>query len=226
MSHKLPQPVTRRDALCRMGSGFGMLAFASLIGESLAAAGIAEGPQQTGESRAARSSGARQARHLPLHERRRVAGGQLRSEADARQVPRAAAARRHRGHRTQDRHAAQVAVHLQEIRTERHRSQRALPERRRVRGRHLLRALGLHRHSESRAVDAHDEHGPYAGRPSVDRRVAHVRARLGEQESAGLRRAVSGRADHGRPAALEQRVSAGRAPGHVHLPTRSSGRIR
>jgi hypothetical protein len=32
--------VTRRDALCRIGSGFGMMAFASLIGDSLAAAGL------------------------------------------------------------------------------------------------------------------------------------------------------------------------------------------
>jgi len=40
MAHRLPQPVTRRDALCRMGSGFGMLAFAGLIGDSLAAAGV------------------------------------------------------------------------------------------------------------------------------------------------------------------------------------------
>ena len=33
------RPVTRRDALCKMGNGFGMLAFASLVGESLSAAG-------------------------------------------------------------------------------------------------------------------------------------------------------------------------------------------
>src|SRR5262245_60278345 len=30
MRHKLGQPVTRRDALCRMANGFGMMAFASL----------------------------------------------------------------------------------------------------------------------------------------------------------------------------------------------------
>ena len=42
MSHKLPQPVTRRHALCRIGNGFGMLAFASLVGESLATAGVLE----------------------------------------------------------------------------------------------------------------------------------------------------------------------------------------
>ena len=30
MPHKSRQPITRRDALCRMGNGFGMLAFASL----------------------------------------------------------------------------------------------------------------------------------------------------------------------------------------------------
>src|SRR5688500_18866281 len=35
MSHKSAQPVTRRDALCRIGNGFGMLAFAGLVGDSL-----------------------------------------------------------------------------------------------------------------------------------------------------------------------------------------------
>jgi hypothetical protein len=38
MSHKAPPPVTRRDALCRIGNGFGMLAFAGMVGESLATA--------------------------------------------------------------------------------------------------------------------------------------------------------------------------------------------
>ena len=42
MSHKSPNPVTRRDALCRMGNGFGMMAFASLLGDSLSAAGARE----------------------------------------------------------------------------------------------------------------------------------------------------------------------------------------
>ena len=37
--HKSRQPLTRRDALCRMGNGFGMLAFASLVHESIALAG-------------------------------------------------------------------------------------------------------------------------------------------------------------------------------------------
>src|SRR5215210_5052975 len=35
MSHKSHQPVTRREALCRIGNGFGMLAFAGMVGESL-----------------------------------------------------------------------------------------------------------------------------------------------------------------------------------------------
>src|SRR6476660_134962 len=35
MSHRSRNPITRRDALCRIGNGFGMLAFASLVGESL-----------------------------------------------------------------------------------------------------------------------------------------------------------------------------------------------
>jgi hypothetical protein len=45
MSHNAPPPLTRREALCRMGSGFGMLAFASLVGESLSAA---DAVQRTG----------------------------------------------------------------------------------------------------------------------------------------------------------------------------------
>ena len=38
--HKASNPVTRREALCRMGNGFGMLAFASLVGDSLTKAGL------------------------------------------------------------------------------------------------------------------------------------------------------------------------------------------
>src|ERR1700704_3548751 len=37
-AHKSRHPITRRDALCRIGNGFGMLAFASLVGESIARA--------------------------------------------------------------------------------------------------------------------------------------------------------------------------------------------
>jgi hypothetical protein len=39
MSHRSKPPITRRDALCRMGTGFGMMAFASLVNESLVRAG-------------------------------------------------------------------------------------------------------------------------------------------------------------------------------------------
>ncbi|MEO6212532.1 MAG: DUF1501 domain-containing protein [Vicinamibacterales bacterium] len=35
MAHKSTAPVTRREALCRIGNGFGMLAFAGMVGESL-----------------------------------------------------------------------------------------------------------------------------------------------------------------------------------------------
>jgi hypothetical protein len=38
MNHRSPRPVSRREALCRIGNGFGMLAFAGMVGESLAAA--------------------------------------------------------------------------------------------------------------------------------------------------------------------------------------------
>src|SRR5215207_11663006 len=35
MSHTSSNPLTRREALCRIGNGFGMLAFAGMVGESL-----------------------------------------------------------------------------------------------------------------------------------------------------------------------------------------------
>ena len=47
--HRSPPPLTRRDALCRIGNGFGMLAFASLVGESLARAA---GPVTAGQDAA------------------------------------------------------------------------------------------------------------------------------------------------------------------------------
>ena len=39
MRHKAGHPVTRREALCRIGNGFGMLAFAGMVGQSLRASG-------------------------------------------------------------------------------------------------------------------------------------------------------------------------------------------
>ena len=42
--HRAGQPLTRREALSRIGSGFGMVAFAGLVGESLARAGTLPGP--------------------------------------------------------------------------------------------------------------------------------------------------------------------------------------
>ncbi len=45
--HKSEMPLSRRDALCRMGNGFGMMAFAGMISESLAQAGVTEGSDGT-----------------------------------------------------------------------------------------------------------------------------------------------------------------------------------
>jgi hypothetical protein len=46
--HKSRNPITRRDALCQMGGGFGMLAFAGLVGESLVRAAGVEALGQDG----------------------------------------------------------------------------------------------------------------------------------------------------------------------------------
>ena len=42
MAHTSPPPVTRRDALCRIGSGFGMMAFANLVSRTTLAAEAAQ----------------------------------------------------------------------------------------------------------------------------------------------------------------------------------------
>ena len=39
MSHKPKNPTTRREALRQVGNGFGMMAFASMVSESIARAG-------------------------------------------------------------------------------------------------------------------------------------------------------------------------------------------
>ena len=42
MRHNALPPVTRREALCRIGSGFGMMAFASLVSRTALAADLAQ----------------------------------------------------------------------------------------------------------------------------------------------------------------------------------------
>jgi hypothetical protein len=42
LKHKSANPLTRRDALCRIGNGFGMMAFAGMLGDSIAQAGVTE----------------------------------------------------------------------------------------------------------------------------------------------------------------------------------------
>jgi hypothetical protein len=53
MSHRARHPVTRREALCRIGNGFGMLAFAGMVGESLATAATLVSSQLDPKARAA-----------------------------------------------------------------------------------------------------------------------------------------------------------------------------
>src|SRR5438034_6477841 len=62
--HRSPQPLTRRDALCRMGNGFGMLAFASLVGESIVRAAGPEIAGQDGALDARKLDHPARARHV------------------------------------------------------------------------------------------------------------------------------------------------------------------
>ena len=63
-AHRSPQPVTRRDALCRIGNGFGMLAFASLVGESIVRAAGPEIAGQDGALDARKLDHPARARHV------------------------------------------------------------------------------------------------------------------------------------------------------------------
>src|SRR5271154_5008136 len=47
-SHKSPSPVSRRDALRKVGNGFGMMAFASMLSESMLKAGVSGGDSGMG----------------------------------------------------------------------------------------------------------------------------------------------------------------------------------
>src|SRR5271169_6259527 len=49
--HKLGMPLNRRDALCRIGNGFGMMAFAGLVSESISKAGVESDADGALESR-------------------------------------------------------------------------------------------------------------------------------------------------------------------------------
>ena len=69
-NHKSSNPLTRREALRRVGNGFGMMAFAGMLSNSLARAGAVLDSEGNIGVVQARSPAARQARHLPLHERR------------------------------------------------------------------------------------------------------------------------------------------------------------
>src|SRR5260370_10821882 len=44
--HKSSNPLTRREALCRVGNGFGMMAFAGMLQSSLARAATLDFPQR------------------------------------------------------------------------------------------------------------------------------------------------------------------------------------
>ena len=216
MSHKSRHPITRRDALCRMGNGFGMLAFASLVNESLVRAagpvaqdGVLDARKLDHPARAKRviflfmNGGLSQVDSfdpkpmLDKYHGQPLPGGAVATERKTGALMRS-------------------PFTFKKYGQSRHRGERVVPARRRVRRRHLLHPIDVHGHPESRAVDADDEHRPHAGGASVARLVAHLRPRHREQEPARVRRALPGCADHGGAAAVEQRVPAGGAPGHVH----------
>ena len=106
--------------------------------------------------------------------------------------------------------------HVQEVRPERHRSQRDLLERRRLCRRSVHRALDAHRYPESRAVADDDELRRRAAGSAELRLVGDVWAGLGESESARLHCAVSRRSADAGKSELAIGVSARSVSGDTH----------
>ena len=103
---------------------------------------------------------------------------------------------------------------FQEVRPVRPRGIDAVPARRAMRGRYLLRPQLLHRQHGARAGDVPGAHGPHPDGLSEHGLVGHLRAGQRERQSAGLRRdAAAGRHARRRHAVLGRRVPAGGVPG-------------
>ena len=232
MSHE-PSPfdaarLTRRELLCRSGMGFGAMALGSLLTETGFLGATARAADQTGGS--SKSSavgsvnpllpklpplpGAREAGGPPVHERRTVACGHVRPQADAHEVPRQAGADE-LAHRAQDRRGVSLTLHVQEVWTERHRGQRDLRPHRGDDRRHLRRPVDARRRAQPRAVAHADElrRGPTG--PAQPWVLGALRPGCGEPEPARLPGHVPRRLPDRRVAELAVGVPARDLPGNL-----------
>ena len=109
-----------------------------------------------------------------------------------------------------------VAVQLQEVRPVGDGRLGAVPAHRAARRRHRVHPLDVRRQSGARAGAVPDEHRQHPGRPSERRQLGDLRPRQREREPARVHRLhrLPRRSDQ-RAAELEQRLPAGRLPGHA-----------
>ncbi len=220
------RPLSRREALSRMGSGFGMLSFAAMVSESLAKADVT--PNSEGVPGARIPNFKPKAKHVIFLF---MNGGASQVDTfdykpmldkyNGKPLPGAIP-----DHERKTGNLMQLAVQFQEVRPERHGSQRDLSQPGRVRRRHVHDPVDVDRHPQPRAVAAHDEYRAYPTGPAVDGVVDHLRAGHREQESAGLRGALPRSANHRRAALVELGVSASHVPGHVHCRQRQGQDVR
>ena len=182
--------MTRRDLLHTMGAGFGMVGLRGLAGAETVdplAAESAPLPRQG------------QARHLPLPERRSVAGRHIRPQTQAdkyhgKPIP--------SGNLRTERKTGNLLKSpftFKQIRAKRHRSQRNLSQTRRMRRRPVRHPVDVHRPAQSRAVAVHDELRREAAGAALDGLLGDLRSGHGEPESAGLCGAMSRTAGGGPP---------------------------
>jgi hypothetical protein len=131
-------------------------------------------------------------RDFPFHARRAFASRHVRLEAAPRARPRQAAAVRAAARRLErDGQSAPLAVEVRPPRAKRHRRERALSTRRRVRGRPLRRQLDARLELETRRRAPRAPHGQRHFRAAEHGLVDHVRPRLREPRSPGLRHDLS-----------------------------------
>ena len=80
-SHRAGAPLSRREALCRMGNGFGMMAFASMVGRFARPSGSVDRTTMAASPCPNRTTNRRRNDYFPIYERGTVAGRQFLSKA-------------------------------------------------------------------------------------------------------------------------------------------------
>ena len=186
---------------------------------------LAREPPATLAAQSLHPRAARQARHLPVHERRPVARRYVRPEARARQSTKASSPTGELYKKSKGTGFMPSPLEVQQARPERHRGERDRCRNSRSVHRRLLRhPLDAHRRAESRAGSAPDAHRQRPADPPVAGLVAPLRPGHREPEPARLRRPPPQPKIVVGPALWSNSFLPGAIPGHQRDHLRHAGR--